>query len=173
MTIVKLPKPPLVEVPRISVRGGLAPVFDARLTLILADLDKMGTPGKIFETTRTDARQRYLHGFGRLYDDGRGTVTYSLSADDTWHGFGLAADIISVKGNWNDPPFFKNLMVCANRHGCTSGADWNKNGSSEDERFKDWPHVQFGPLRRSPSPTAARIASERGLHGLWVFVGAA
>lgn len=169
----KLPKPPMAEVPRQSSMLLLAPKFALAIGLIVTDLKAQGFDPLVFETLRNDDRQRYIYGFGRMYDDGRGVVTYSQEADDTWHGFGLAADLISAKDGWSNPAFFKALRDSANAHGCTSGADWNKNGSSADEKFQDWPHIQFGTLRRSPSPRAARLVNEVGLTGLWAEVGAA
>jgi hypothetical protein len=80
---------------------------------------------------------------------------------------------VSKTGGWNDPEFFTLLMKLAAKHGCVSGADWNRNGSAKDERFQDWPHIQFGTLRRSPSPHAARLVNQLGLAGMWSHVGAA
>lgn len=169
---VKLPAPP-TEVKRNRSVDGLAPLLREAMFSWQAEMGSRGHPVQIFETLRNDDRQRHLFGFGRTWDDGRGIVTYSETADDTWHGFGLAFDAIPADGDWNDMKTFRLGAELAINHGLTSGADWNRNGQTDDERFKDWPHFQWGRLRRSPSPNAARIVEERGLAGLWAFVGAA
>lgn len=169
----KLPSPP-AEVPVNRSRAGLAPKFDAALTFLLDDLQAVtGVDWMVVETLRTDDRQRFLYGFGRSYDDGRGVVTHSETADETWHGFGLAADIVPTKTKWSKVDLFYPIPKLALKYGLTSGADWNRNGSSDDERFQDWPHVQWAAMRRSPSPNAARIVDERGLPALWSYLSAA
>ena len=122
----------------------------------IALFSAVGAPmvaARVFETLRTDDRQRFLYGFGREYDDGRGVVTNSRTAMDTWHGFGLAVDIVDRAKLWNAPDdFWWVLGTSARRHGLVWGADWNGNWSSADERFMDRPHIQWGNgMRRRPS----------------------
>jgi hypothetical protein len=170
---VPLPAPP-AEVPVDDRLDRLAPAFRAAVGRVCADLRAWGYTPRIFETARTDARQRYLHGFGRRYDDGRGVVTHSETADDTWHGFGLAADIICAHQRWSAPwHFWATLGLSARRHGLVWGGDWNSNGRSDDERFVDRPHIQWGPpMRRSPSSRAAQLRDQDGLEAVWREVGA-
>jgi peptidoglycan L-alanyl-D-glutamate endopeptidase CwlK len=171
--MAKLPAPP-AEVPVNRRRDGLAPKFDAALSFLLNDLTKVtGVEWMVVETLRNDDRQRFLYGFGRVYDDGRGVVTHSETSDDTWHGYGLAADIVPVKTKWSQVDLFHAIPKLALKRGLLSGADWNRNGASDDERFQDWPHVQWGAMRRSPSPNAARIADKGGLPALWEYLSAA
>jgi hypothetical protein len=115
-----------------------------------------------------------LYGFGRTHDDGRGIVTHSRDADETWHGFGLAADVVCARTLYAAPPEFWAALgrACA-RERLTWGGDWNGDGSSADERFLDRPHIQWGPpMRRSPSPRAARLVEMGGMAALWHEVGA-
>lgn len=161
----KLPAPPApVAVERSPAL--LAPRFGMRLAGVLRDLEGQGHTPCIVETMRTDARQAYLYGFGRLYDDGRGIVTHSLDADETWHGFGLAADVVCGIRWWDAPDdFWDALGASARAHGLAWGGDWL--------RFRDRPHLQFGaPMRRSPSPRAARLRLTGGLPAVWREVGA-
>jgi peptidoglycan LD-endopeptidase CwlK len=163
--------------PNVPVQRGLddlAPGFRDRLHAVVATMRAHGESPLVVETLRTDARQAFLHGFGRLYDDGRGVVTHSRDADETWHGFGLAADLVCATDYWDARPvFWAVLGEAAAVHGLTWGGDWNGNGRSDDERFLDRPHVQFGPpMRRSPSPAAARLRAEGGLPAVWRAVGA-
>lgn len=168
-----LPKPP-VEVPVHRALADLAPVFAAKVELVIADMAAWGFDAWVFETLRTNERQRFLHGFGRQYDDGRGVVTHSATSEDTWHGYGLAADIVSRSQLWNaDRWFWDTLGLSARRHGLLWGADWNNNGRTDDERFQDRPHIQWGaPMRRSPSSRAGELLRTQGIEGVWREVGA-
>ncbi len=171
--MTRLPAPP-AEVPVVRTLEGLAPEFRRRLLVVVGDLERAGFDPWIFETLRTHERQTFIHGFGRLYDDGRGIVTQSEDADETWHGFGLAADVISRQHRWDaSPAFWRALGAACRTHGLTWGGDWNGNGRSDDERFVDRPHVQFGaPMRRSPSPRAARLLASGGMEAVWAEVRA-
>lgn len=162
------------EVPAVRDLAVLAPKFRAALERVLADLRGLGMDPLVIETLRTHDRQRFLYGFGRDYDDGRGTVTYSADADETWHGFGLAADVISQADRWNAPlAFWEALGRSADRHGLLWGADWDGDGDWRDERFTDFPHLQWGPpMRRSPSPRAGRLLALGGPPAVWREVGA-
>lgn len=169
-----LPRPP-AEVPVESSVHLLAPRFREAVGRVVADLRAWTYNPLVFETLRSDARQSFLYGFGRDYDDGRGVVTQSRTAVDTWHGYGLAVDIICADRKWGAPEdFWQVLGVSARRHGLVWGADWNGNWSSGDERFIDRPHIQWGaPMRRSPSPNAAELLRTRGMQAVWAEVGAA
>lgn len=160
-----LPKPP-AEVPVRRDLGLLAPKFHKAVTWLLLALTERGFDPMVFETFRDNERQRFLYGFGREYDDGRGVVTKASTADTTWHGFGLAVDIISRKHQWNAPDEFWNALGEESRKlGLVWGGDWI---------FKDRPHVQHGaPMRQSPSPLAKEIRDGEGLEALWRVVGAA
>ena len=153
----KLPTLPAApaEVPVQSDLSVLAPFFREAVERVVADMTAWGYTPQVFETMRTEERQAFLYGFGRTYDDGRGVVTHSQSADDTWHGYGLAVDII-----------------CARRHGLVWGGDWNSNWSINDESFSDRPHIQWGATRRSPSAKAVELRAKGGLIAVWSAVAA-
>lgn len=155
--------------------SGLAPLFRVRVEAVLSDMVAWGFDPWVFETLRTDARQRFLFGFGRTWDDGRGVVTRSETALDTWHGYGLAVDIIDRKLLWKaDRWFWETLGLSAQRHGLVWGADWNANGRSDDEGLVDRPHIQWGaPMRRSPSVRAAELLRSGGMPAVWREVRAA
>lgn len=169
-----LPKPPR-EVPVTSTTTLLAPRFRAAVQRVLDDMIAWGYTPMVFETHRTDERQAFLYGFGRDYDDGRGIVTHSATADDTWHGYGLAADIVDSMKLWGAPADFWHVLGCsARRHGLVWGGDWNGDWSSADERFVDRPHIQWGaPMRRSPSARAIQLRNTQGASAVWKEVGAA
>lgn len=172
-----LPKPP-PEVPACRDVERLAPHFRRDLTRLLVRLRGRGFDPIVAETYRSPERWRYLYGFGREYDDGRGVVTKASSPETTWHYFCLAADIWSEKDLWRAPPaFWEALRVEATALGLRSGDDWDGDGipvaRDADETFSDKPHVQPGPpMRRFPSPLAKQIVEEHGLEALWRTVRA-
>lgn len=160
------PPPPESKAPRIKTLDDLAPRFALRLTSALNNMKTAGWDPVIFETLRTDARQKYLYGFGRNYDDGRGRVTASRDGNESWHFYGLAADIISASKDWGAPPSF---WTALGEHVRAIGLHWGGNW-----RRPDLPHVQWGePMRDSPSPRAARLFTEGGRQAVWKEVGAA
>jgi peptidoglycan LD-endopeptidase CwlK len=160
-----LPPPP-PEVPVDNSLEGLAPIFHARVNELLARMKARGHDPIVSESFRTNERQTYLWGFGREYDDGRGIVTHSRDADETWHHFGLAVDIISQSHGWDAPPrFWHDLGALSVALGLSWGGNWKS--------IQDRPHVQFGsPMRQSPSPRAARLLAQGGLEAVWKEVGA-
>jgi hypothetical protein len=164
----KLPSPP-PEIPRVSALSGCAPLFRAAIMRVLAAVRAAGFDPVVYESLRSGERQRYLYGFGRQYDepgDPRGRVTNSSDFDETWHGFGLAVDIISESLKWSaGEPFWRALGAAARDEGLVWGGDW--------PTFKDRPHVQWGaPMRQSPSPRAARLFDRGGFEAVWKEVGA-
>src|ERR1035437_5224520 len=87
------------EPQRIHSLDDCAPQFAAALAAAVAEVPN----AVIFETLRTNERQAWLAGFGVLYDDGRGVVTHAQTAEYGWHFFGLAADVIHARMEWNAP----------------------------------------------------------------------
>lgn len=159
-----LPKPPR-EVPVQSSLKDLAPKFREALERTVADMKALGHKPRIFETLRTKERQDFLYGFGRQYDDGRGTVTNSFSHTRTYHGYGLAADIVENDATpWNaKPSFWNDLGRCAEKHGLAWGGRW---------KFVDLPHVQWGNAPRSPNNGIRFVKDKSGNEAVWDLVGA-
>lgn len=168
----KLPLPP-VEVAVQSDIALLAPRFRDAVGRVIADMRAWEYTPVVFETLRTTERQKFLYGFGRGYDDGRGIITHSATADDTWHGYGLAVDIICKRRQWSPAPDFWHVLGCsARRHGLVWGGDWNGDWSISDETFVDRPHIQWGAMRRSPSSRAVELKKSGGLPAVWQAVSA-
>jgi len=144
----------------------LAPLFRVRVLAMLGQMrNDEGLDPIISESCRTDERQAWLFGFGREWDDGRGVVTHAATGNHGWHKFGLAVDVISQDDQWDAPAsFWRALGVAARAQGLAWGGDWPK--------FKDLPHVQFGPpMRQAPSSRAAELWAQ-GREVLWREVGA-
>lgn len=83
----------------------------------------------------------------------------------SWHGYGLAVDVISEKHFWNPPPgWWDKVAVIFKKHGCKWGGDW---------KARDLPHFQWGRCKPSPSDRARQLLMEGGLERVWKEVGAA
>ena len=60
-----------------------------------------------------------------------------------------AVDLAPYPVNWSDTARFESMaglvLATAKRLGVKVrwGADWNMNGKTEDERFRDWPHFEL------------------------------
>lgn len=174
-TTARLPKPPR-EVPADRSLERLAPQFRAKVALLLARMHARGFTAIVAEAFRSDDRQAYLFGFGRLYDDGRGIVTKARSAAFSYHGYGLAVDIVDATLGWDAPAaFWTALREEAEALGLTSGDDWDHDGipveQDPDEHLCDKPHVQF-PRRKCPSLEAERLRAAGDYEGVWRLAGA-
>jgi peptidoglycan L-alanyl-D-glutamate endopeptidase CwlK len=161
-----LPDPP-DEPGAIRALDCLAPKFKVRVAAMLADMETRGFDPIVIESCRSDARQAWLYGMGREWDDGRGIVTNAPTGIHSWHRFGLAVDVISERDEWNAPARFWNALgSAALRHQLSWGGLWL--------RFADKPHVQHGaPMRQSPSSRAVQLEAEGGLLAVWKEVQAA
>jgi hypothetical protein len=138
----------------------LAPRFRAALYRALEQHRRAGHDSVIFETIRTNERQRWLYGFNRDYDDGRGQVTGARTADLSWHIYGLAADVISRSKGWDaSAAFWRDLGSAARDEGLAWGGDWLR---------KDLPHIQWGkPMRDTPSVRAVKLRRQGGNPAVW------
>lgn len=117
----------------------------------------------IFETLRTNKRQKFLYGQGRDYF-GK-IVTKAYDAAWTWHSYGMAIDIIHPKKLWSAPSiWWETLALDAEYVGLYPG-----------RRFKtipDSPHVQWrgkGQFLTPLSPTAQDRADYRAKRTLLVW----
>lgn len=153
------------EVPVVRDLALLAPGFRERVERMLRDLEG-GLPEWPFETLRTAERQAFLYGFGRTYDDGRGPVTKARTHLTTWHGYGLAIDVVEKDATpWDAPPTFWNAIgAAAERHGLVWGGRWKR---------ADLPHVQWGACPTSPTAADARLAAAEGILAVQRKYGAA
>lgn len=159
-----LPKPP-AEVPVISRLNALAPKMQEAVTAIIKDMADQGFNARVFETLRTDERQAFLYGFGRQYDDGRGTVTKVQDARKGWHRWGMAVDIVENDASpWDAPQaFWQTLGKCAEANGLTWGGRW---------KFLDLPHSQWAGCPTSPTALDIALAADSGIEAVWKKYGA-
>lgn len=159
-----LPKPP-AEVPVTSRVTALAPKMQVAVEAIINQMADAGHKAKVFETLRTAERQAFLYGFGRTYDDGRGTVTKVQDARKGWHFYGLAVDIVQNDTSpWDAPQaFWQTLGKCAEANGLTWGGRW---------KFLDLPHSQWAGCPTSPTALDIALAAESGIEAVWKKYGA-
>lgn len=142
-----LPLPP-DEVPNQRAIELLAPAMKRAVTELLALRTARFSDGRasndedslslLFETLRTNARQQFLYGFGREYDDdgaGRGVVTGAYDASWSMHGYGLAIDIIHPTLRWNASDIWWKKLA----------EDYETVGLRPGRSFKrvDSPHAQW------------------------------
>lgn len=167
------------EIPVVRSMDQCAPKFAEKVANVLVKMKAKGHDPYVFESTRTQDRVSYLYGFGRRYDDGRGVVTKCASVTDTWHGFGLAVDIISYSKEWDAPAqFWADLRVFATEEGLCSGDDWDRDNvpgeNDPDEHFHDKPHIQWWctGMHVRPSAHAAQLLREQGASAVWQEVHA-
>lgn len=135
----------------------LEPAFRKGVECTIARAKKGGWSPKVFETYRSDARQRALYAYGRTRPGSR--VTNAKSAITTVHHYGLAVDIIHATKGWDHPKFFYWLGQHAEACGLVAGAFWT--------RFKDAPHLQTGKWQGAPPPWARTLVTKDSLSTIW------
>ncbi len=151
-------KPP-PEPPRISSVSVLAPKVFAALSAVLVEVPD----AIVYETERTDARQRWLFGMGREWNDGRGIVTYSANGDHSWHRWRVAADLIHKDLGWDAPKHWWDTLGAAyEKHGLAWGGRWLQH---------DLPHGYWHLCKPSPSSETPRIFAAGGFPALWKVLG--
>jgi len=137
----------------------LAPKFQAQVDAAMANLAKRGIDAYIYEALRSDALEAIYFQLG---------TTKAPNAQYSWHGYGLAVDVISRAKEWDawSDPIWRFAVVSAFKaQGCEWGGDWHT--------FPDDPHFQFGGMKASPSDEARALLAEGGLQAVWQAVGAA
>lgn len=102
------------EPARIKTVDRLVPYVAIRVKVVLSALKARGFDPIVFESLRTDERQRYLYAIGRTIQKNRKPVTYTMHSR---HMVGKAADIISKSRGWDHPAFFKALKEEASKVG--------------------------------------------------------
>lgn len=141
-----------------------APKFAAAVLATLNGMQDDGFDPIVYETLRSPERQAWLYGFSRDYDDGDGWRTNAKLSFESWHGFGLAVDIISESQQWAAPPAF---WTALGAHAASNGLAWGGNWHT-----KDLPHVQPSNLHDSPTDRARQLNEDGGLRAVWNEVGA-
>lgn len=136
----------------------LAPKFTAAVQAAMAECHALGIPAMVYETYRTDALAKAYYAKGRTAP---GTiVTNAKDNVHSWHGFGLAVDVIHASARWDAPASFWSQMAAVfKRHGCSWGGDWVS--------FKDLPHMQWSGCPASPDNEDRDLLHTSGLVAVW------
>jgi len=140
----------------------LAPGFRGLVEAVLADLTGQGFDPWLFEAVRTAERQAFLYAKGRTLPGP--IVTKAKSHLQSWHGHGLAVDIISRGALWNAPPAFWTALgaACA-AHGLTWGGAWTT--------MPDRPHCQDGRIPVGPKKADRERTAAEGMVATWTHYG--
>lgn len=164
--------PPPPEPRRDADPTHLAPWFAAKLTRVIDRANVQLAVHSylfrfaLFEGWRSNERQQWLYGSSRTY---RGRwLTNAQSCFKSWHGFGLASDVVPrvllADGSlgdftWDVPAgVWAILYDAAVAEGCTTGLHWH----SVDED-----HVQPDNVKTTPSPAALAYYHTGGLAEVW------
>ena len=147
----------------------LAPGFRDAVEEALAKCNDPARPGGpldaiVFEAFRSNARQAYLYAQGRTRPGA--VVTNASSSLTSWHGYGLAVDVVHRTGFWTpfgedakrNEQWFAEVAAVFKATRCNWGGDWTK---------PDTPHMQWGRMPASPSAAARASIASRGAPALW------
>jgi hypothetical protein len=169
------------EVPANRDLAALAPKVRVAVEAVLAAMAVDGWKAVQFDTLRTHDRQAFLFGKGRkpeqLIEAGLsaywswpmcpdGKVTKAAFHTQSWHGYGLACDIVqNDKDPWVAPQAFWHAI---GRHAQEHGLKWGGNWT----RFPDLPHTQWALCPTSPSADDKLLLETKGLAAVWKKYGA-
>jgi len=142
----------------------LAPKFREAVEKSIAACNANGLDAMVYEAYRSQDLQSNYYQRGRTIVPPHGTVTNAASNLFSWHGYGLAVDVISRSKEWDVPEtWFTQVADVFRANGCRWGGEW---------KMKDLPHFQWGLCRPSPSDRARELISTVGLRAVWEAVGA-
>ena len=130
----------------------LHPIFRAQLECMIARQKKGKWPPLVQETKRSQALQS-------IYAKKKPPVTRVKDVATGFHGYGLAADVISATKGWNDPRFFYWQAQHAEACGLVAGFFWKS--------FPDAPHVQYAGWGNSPPLWARGLLRQDSLPAIW------
>jgi peptidoglycan L-alanyl-D-glutamate endopeptidase CwlK len=145
----------------------LAPKFAEAVTKAIAECRTKGYPAMIYEGYRNAELQAFYYARGRTIIPPTHTVTNAPTQLYSWHGYGLAVDVVHETKYW-DPPegekWFKEVAAIFKQNQCNWGGDWTK---------PDTPHFQWHRCKPSPSAEARQLIASGGLAAVWEKVDAA
>lgn len=149
----------------ISDASILAPKFRDALDAGLAACKAAGLDAYAYETYRTNELQAIYYKRGRIVIPPTKPVTNAKTNLYSWHGYLLAADVISKSMLWSAPTsWFEKMGAIFKEHDCKWGGDWTA---------RDLPHVQWARCKASPSDLARKLYAEGGVEAVWKAVAAA
>jgi peptidoglycan L-alanyl-D-glutamate endopeptidase CwlK len=144
----------------------LAPAFARAVAAAIAECNDATNQlsAMVYETYRSPELQALYYQRGRSVKPPLEPVTNAQNNLYSWHGYGLAVDVIHRTKEWDVPDsWFANVSVVFKKYGCKWGGDWTK---------PDRPHFQWGLCKASPSDRARELMSTGGVLAVWEAVGA-
>lgn len=142
----------------------VAPRFREAVIAALADCHAAGLDAYVYEAYRSPELQALYYARGRTVIPPTQPVTNAHSNLYSWHGYGLAVDVISASRDWGVTRAWRAAQAdIFKRHGLKWGGDW---------KMQDLPHFQWGLCRPSPSDRAREIMAVEGVQGVWAAVNA-
>ncbi len=144
----------------------LAPKFRVQVEAALAACKEQGLEAMVYEAYRSDELQKIYYARGRTVIPPTHTVTNAPNNQYSWHGYGLAVDVVHAKFYWEPPEgegWFKKVAAVFKANGCSWGGDWTS---------PDTPHFQWGKCKPSPSNEARALLKIGGVRAVWHAVGA-
>ena len=142
----------------------LAPQFRDAVQKAIADCQARGLDAYVYEAYRSPELQALYFTRGRTAVPPVKPVTNARSNLYSWHGYGLAVDVISRRFGWDKPEsWFRDVAESFRKFNCKWGGDW---------KMKDLPHFQWGACKASPSDRARELLAQGGIPAVWKAVGA-
>ena len=140
--------------------GLLAPAMRASLEAGLAECERLALNVKVYETYRTNELQRIYYARGRTVIPPKTIVTRAKDNLSSWHGHGLAIDIIHRVKLWDIPTaWFAAVNSVLKRYDLSWGGDWLD---------KDLPHWQWHLCPKSPTDEdKALLTGNGGIESVW------
>ena len=145
----------------------LAPAFSRAVQAAIAECNDVTNQlnAMVYETYRSAELQVVYFERGRTVIPPHSTVTNARTNLYSWHGYGLAVDVIHAQKRWDvSGDWFVRVSRVFKKHGCKWGGDW---------RSPDMPHFQWGACKPSPSDVARTLITTKGVQAVWQAVGAA
>jgi peptidoglycan LD-endopeptidase CwlK len=144
----------------------LAPKFRAAVEQAIADCAARGLDAFVYEAYRSQELQSIYYARGRTVKPPQKPVTNASTNLHSWHGYGLAVDVVHKKHFWEPPEgdaWFKKVAESFAKFGCSWGGDWTQ---------RDLPHFQWGKCKPSPSDKARALIASDGMEAVWKEVAA-
>lgn len=144
----------------------LAPAFRDAVKAAMAECMTQGFDAIVYEGYRSQALAAMYYKRGRTVKPPEKPVTNAPTNLHSWHGYGLAVDVVHRTKFWSPPggdAWFHNVASVFKKHGCTWGGDWT---------MADLPHFQWNRCPASPSDLARQIVQSQGIEAVWQHFGA-
>lgn len=142
----------------------LAPAFRGAVERARASCLAAGLDAIVYESLRSAELQALYYKRGRTRIPPYTSVTNARSNLYSWHGYGLAVDVISESKGWGaGETWFAEVARHFRAEGCRWGGEW---------KMKDLPHFQWGRCKPSPSDRARELFAAGGMRAVWAEVGA-